>query len=149
MFDKSKIGQSFPPFIIEVERGKIREMALAIGDDNPIYASRETAQAAGYPDVPLYPTSPTTFMFWGNPKMMGELASLGLNVVRIIHSEEEYEYLAPIYPGDTLTGVTRLADGKSRQGQGGSIDILTLETRYTNQHSQPVLNMREVLIVRE
>ena len=46
MFDKSKIGYSFPPFTIEVERGKIRELALAIGDDNPIYQSREAAQAA-------------------------------------------------------------------------------------------------------
>lgn len=150
MFDKSKIGQSFPPFTIEVERVKIRELALAIGDDNPIYQSREAAQVAGYPDVPLYPTSPTTFMLWGNTKMMGELASLGINVMRIIHGEEEYEYLAPIYPGDALTGVTTLVDGKSRQGLGSSsIDILTIETRYTNQHSQPVLNMREVLIVRE
>jgi hypothetical protein len=43
-----------------------------------------------------------------------------------------------------------LVDGKSRQGQGGSsMDILTIETRYTNQHGQPVLNAREVIIVRE
>ncbi len=46
MFDKSKIGHSFPPFTVEVERGKIRELALAIGDDNPIYHSREAAHAA-------------------------------------------------------------------------------------------------------
>jgi len=150
MFDKSKIGQSFPPFSIEIERGKIRELALAIGDDNPIYQSREAAQAAGYPDVPLYPTSPTTFTFWGNTKMVGQLVSLGINVMRILHGEEEYEYLAPIYPGDTLTGVMTLVDGKSRQGQGGSsMDILTTETRYTNQHGQPVLNARQVIIVRE
>lgn len=150
MFDKSKIGQSFPPFTIEVERGKIRELALAIGDDNQIYQSREAAQAAGYPDVPLYPTSPTTFTFWGNTKMVGQLVSLGINVMRILHGEEEYEYLAPIYPGDTLTGVTTLVDGKSRQGQGGSsMDILTTEIRYTNQHGQSVLNARQVIIVRE
>ena len=149
MFDTSKIGQSFPPFTVEVERGKIRELALAIGDDNPIYSSREAAQEAGYPDVPLYPTSPTTFVFWGNMKMVGQLVSLGINVMRILHGEEEYEYLAPIYPGDTLTGVMTLVDGKSRQGQGGSsMDILTTEIRYTNQHNQPVLNARQVIIVR-
>ena len=111
MFDKSKVGQSFPPFTIEVERGKIRELALAIGDDNPIYQSREEAQAAGYPDVPLYPTSPTTFTFWGNRKMISQIASLGINLMRVLHGEEEYEYLAPIYPGDTLTGVMTLVDG--------------------------------------
>ena len=150
MFDKSKVGQNFPPFTIEVERGKIRELALAIGDDNPIYQSREAAQAAGYPDVPLYPTSPTTFAFWGNTKMVGQLVSLGINVMRVLHGEEEYEYLAPVYPGDTLTGVMTIVDGKTRQGQAGSsMDILTVEVRYTNQHGQPVLNARQVIIARE
>lgn len=149
MFDKSKIGQSFPPFTIEVERGKIRELALAIGDDNPIYQSREAAQAAGYPDVPLYPSSPTTFSFWGNTQMGAQFVSLGINVMRALHSEEEYEYLAPIYPGDTLTGVMTIVDGKTRQSSSGSMDILTVEIRYTNQHNQPVLKARQVAIVRE
>ena len=150
MFDKSKIGQSFPPFTIEVERGKIRELALAIGDDNPIYQSREAAQAAGYADVPLFPTAPTMFTFWGNTNMVSQIASLGINVMRVLHGEEEYEYLAPIYPGDTLTGVMTLIDGKTRHGKGGSVmDILEVEIRYINQHSQPVLNVREMIIVRE
>jgi len=150
MFDKSKIGHSFPPFTIEVERGKIRELAIAIGDDNPIYQSRAAAQAAGYDDVPLSPTAPTMFGFWGNTRLGGELLSLGLNVMRILHGEEEYEYLAPIYPGDVLTGVTTIADGKTRQsGSGSSMDIVTMETRYTNQRGDPVLNAREVIIVRE
>lgn len=150
MFDKSKIGYSFPPFTIEVERGKIRELALAIGDDNPVYQSREAAQAAGYPDVPLFPTAPTMFTFWGNTKMVSQIVSLGINVMRILHGEEEYEYLAPISPGDTLTGIMTVVDGKTRQSKdGSSIDILTTEIRYTNQHGQPVLNAREMILVRE
>ena len=150
MFDKSMIGKSFPPFSIEVERGKIHELALAIGDDNPIYHSREAAQAAGYSDVPLYPTSATTFAFWGNTRMGRQLADAGLNLMRILHGEEEYEYLAPIYPGDMLTGVATIVDGKTRQGGGGSsMDIVTIEVRYTNQHGQPVLHARQVVIVRD
>jgi acyl dehydratase len=150
MFDKSKIGYSFPPFTIEVERGKIRELALAIGDDNPIYQSREAAQAAGYPDVPLFPTAPTLFTFWGNTKMVSQIVSLGINVMRVLHGEEEYEYLAPINAGDILTGVMTVVDGKTRQGKdGSSMDILTTEIRYINQHGQPVLNAREMILVRE
>src|SRR5579885_1551050 len=149
MFDTSKVGQSFPPFTIEVARCKVHELALAIGDTNPIYHSREAAQEAGYPDVPLFPTSPTTFAFWGNTNMGKHLVDMGLNVMRILHGEEEYEYLAPIYPGDVLTGVTTLIDGKSRQGKdGSSMDILTTETRYTNQNNQPVLNARTTFVVR-
>ena len=150
MFDKSKIGYSFPPFTIEVERGKIRELALAIGDDNPIYQSREAAQAAGYTDVPLFPTAPTLFTFWGNAKMVSQIVSLGINVMRVLHGEEEYEYLAPINAGDILTGIMTVVDGKTRQGKdGSSMDILTTEIRYTNQHGQRVLNAREMILVRE
>ena len=146
MFDSSKIGQSFPPFTIQVERGKVHELALAIGDENPIYHSRE---AAGYADMPLYPTSPTVFAFWGNTQKMGQQASLGIELKRVLHGEEAYEYLAPIAPGDTLTGIMTLADVKTTQGQGGtSMDIITFETRYTNQHGMPVLTDREVVILR-
>jgi len=149
MFDKSKVGHSFPPFTIEVERGKIRELALAIGDDNPIYQSKEAAQAAGYPDVPMYPTLPTVFSFWGNTQYIDQLSSLGINLMGVLHGEEEYEYLAPIYPGDTLTGVMRLVDARSRQTQGATLDILTIETDYANQHETLVLKARQVVIVRE
>src|SRR5438128_4666467 len=150
MFDTSKIGHSFPPFTIEVERCKIHELALAIGDPNPIYHSREAAQQAGYKDVPLFPTAPTMFGFWGNTKSDSQLVSMGINVMRALHGEEEYEYLAPIYPGDILTGVTTIVDGKTRKGKDGStLDILTTQTRYTNQDNIAVLNTRTMVVVRE
>lgn len=149
MFDTSRIGESFPPFTIQVERGKIRELALAIGDDNPIYQSLEAAQAAGYDDIPLFPTAPTIFQFWGNTQMIRNLVDLGVNVMGVLHGEEEFDYLGPVQDGDTLTGVTKLRDGKSRKGQNGSsMDILNLETSYTNQHGQAVLIARETVIVR-
>lgn len=149
MFDQSKIGYSFSPFTIEVERCKIHELTLAIGDDNPVYHGREAAQAAGYLDVPLSPTTPTIFSFWGNPHFREQLTSVGINVMRILHGEESYEYLATVYPGDTLTGVTTIADGKTRRSKDGSMDIITLQTRYTNQHHQPVLNATTMFVVRE
>lgn len=149
MFDHSKIGQSFSPFIIECERCKIHELALAIGDNNPIYHSPEAAQAAGYQDVPLSPTAPTIFSFWGNTHFREQLASIGINVMRILHSEESYEYLAAVYPGDTLTGVTTITDGKTRRSKDGTIDIITLRTCYTNQDNLPVVNATTMFVVRE
>jgi len=151
MFDKSKIGHSFAPFTVEVYRNKIHELTAAIGDNNPVYHSREAAQAAGFPDVPISPTTPTMFNFWGARQREGNsLASLGIDVRRILHGEEEYEYLAAIYPDDRLTGVTTVVDGKTRVGKDGlSMDIITTETSYTNQHNQPVLKTRSTVIVRE
>ncbi|HTI15372.1 MAG TPA: MaoC family dehydratase N-terminal domain-containing protein [Dictyobacter sp.] len=150
MFDKEKIGHSFPPFSLSIERGKIHELALAIGDMNPIYHDQQAAQAAGYDDIPLPPTAPTILTFWGNTQLWEQLASVGINVKRILHGEEEYEYLAPIAPGDLLTGVTTIVDGKSRRGKdGSSMDIVTTETRYSNQQQQPVLSARTMFVVRE
>jgi acyl dehydratase len=150
MFDQSKIGQSFAPFTYEVQRNKIHELTTAIGDSNTIYHSREAAQEAGFSDVPISLTTPTMFSFWGNRQRGASLAEVGINVARVLHGEEEYEYLAPIYPGDVLTGTTTLVDGKTRQGSNGrSMDILTLETRYVNQDNQPVLNTRTTIVVRE
>lgn len=149
MFDTNKIGQSFPPFTIEVERVKIHELALAIGDTNPIYHSREAALETGYKDVPLPPTAPTIFHFWGNIEQVHHLTNVGINVMRILHGEEEYEYLAPIYPGDILTGVSTIISGKTRKTRDGSMDIVTIETRYTNQDNQHVLSARTMFVVRE
>ena len=149
MFDQSKLGQSFPAFTIEVERSKIRELASAIGAPYPIYHNRAAAQAAGYKDVPMFPTSPTIFHFWGNTNAWKQLSEAGINVMRVLHSEEEYTYLAPIYPGDLLSGITTIIEGKTRHIKDGSMDIVTTETRYTNQQGQHVLTARTALVVRE
>ncbi len=149
MFDKSLLGHSFPPFTFELARVKIHELALAIGDTNPIYHDRSAAQAAGYQDIPLSPTTPTLFTFWANIHMWEQMKDAGLNITRILHGEEEYEYLAPISPDDTLTGVMTIVDGKSRRVRDGSMDIVVVETRYTNQRNKHILNAKTMFVVRE
>jgi acyl dehydratase len=145
MFDTSSIGKSFPAFTLEVERAKLHEFALAIGETNPIYHSRQAAQEAGYEDVQMLPTMPTQFEFWGNPGWMERLREIGLNTTHLLHAEQEFEYLAEVKPGDVLTGVTTVLDGKARRG----LDMATLETRYTNQRGQDVLTARMKVVVRE
>ncbi|HVB25762.1 MAG TPA: MaoC family dehydratase N-terminal domain-containing protein [Ktedonobacteraceae bacterium] len=147
MFDTTKIGHSFPPFSVAIERIKIQELALAIEDDNPAYQSQETA---GYAGVLLPPTIATQFLFWGNTHFVEQLAELGLDVNRLMHREEEYEYIAPMQPGETLTGVMTVLDGASRRGPGNtSIDLVTLQIHYTNQQGKPVLIATTRLVSRE
>lgn len=145
MFDTSSIGKSFPAFTIEVERAKLHEFALAVGETNPIYHSREEAREAGYEDVQMLPTMPTQFEFWGNPGWMERLREIGLNTTRLLHAEQEFEYLKEVKPGDVLTGVTTVLEGRARRG----LDMATLETRYTNQHGELVLTAQMKVVVRE
>jgi acyl dehydratase len=150
MFDTSKIGYSFPPFPVSIEQTKLRELALAIGDPDPVYQDRQVAQAAGYEDVPLLPTTATIFLFWENRRFIEQLAGLGLDVVRLIHREESYEYLALLHPGEMLTGVMTVLDGSTRRGPGNTtIDLVTLRLSYTNQEGRMVLVATTRLVSRE
>ena len=150
MFDTSKIGYSFPSFLVRVEPVKLRELALAIGDPNPVYQDQQAAQAEGYEDIPLPPTAATIFLFWENRRFIEQLTELGLDVTRLIHREESYEYLAPVHPGETLTGVMTVLDGSTRKGRDDStIDLVTLRLCYTNHEGQEVLKATTRLITKE
>ncbi|GAC1359735.1 MAG: MaoC family dehydratase N-terminal domain-containing protein [Ktedonobacteraceae bacterium] len=149
MFDKNLLGHSFPPFTFELTRVKIHELALAIGDENAIYHDSAAARAAGYEDIPFPPTGPTLLTFWANTRMWQQMRSAGLNVERILHGEEEYEYLAPIKPTDALTGIMTIVDGKTRRLKDGTMDIVVVETRYTNQHNEHVLQAKTMFVIRE
>jgi hypothetical protein len=145
MFETRFIGRSFPAFTIEVERAKLHEFALAVGETDPIYHSRQEAQAADYQNVQMLPTMPTQFEFWGNPGWMERLREIGLNTARLLHLEQDFAYLGEVVPGDVLTGVTTVIDGKARRG----LDLATLETRYTNQRGEHVLTAQMKVVVRE
>ena len=147
MFDTSKIGHSFPPFPVAIERTKLRELALAIGDPNPIYQDRQGVEDS---DIPLLPTTATIFLFWENRHFIEQLAELGLDVKRLIHREESYEYLAALHIGETLTGVLTVLDGSTRKGRGATtIDLVTLRLSYTNRDGQTVLVATTRLVSRE
>lgn len=147
MADKSAVGKEFPPYTWEVERGKIREMAQAIGDNNPIYMDKETAIQEGYKDVVASPTFITVPAMWTGvgAKIYQELK---IDYARILHGEERYEYFQEIYPGDVLTGRTKVVSIETKSGKSGDMDVVTRETLYTNQRNEPVLKARSVTVER-
>ncbi len=144
MIDPAIVGTTFPPFQYAVERSKIRELAAALGDPNPIYRDVEAARAAGYPDLPAPPTLPTLFSFWAEPPLLSRLETLGVDLPRVLHGEEEYEYRRPVYAGDTITGTMTVTNVRARRG----MEFLSLETTYVNQHGETVVIARTLMIVR-
>jgi acyl dehydratase len=148
MADKSFIGKEFPAFTWEVERGKIRELATAIGDDNPIYVDSEAAVKEGYEDVVAPPTFITAVNFWSE---IGKRvnAAAGINFSRVLHGGETYEYFKEIYPGDVLKGVTKIVSIETKPGKSGDMEIITRETLYTNQKDELVLKATTVAVERK
>ena len=148
MADMSKIGKEFPPFTWEVASVKSKELMLALGDNNPIYTDRKAALDAGYQDLPAPPTYLTLPLMWNNmiPRIIQDL---GVDFFsKTLHGEEEYEYFEEIYPGDVLTGSSKIADIIEKSGKGKKMNLIVIETVYTNQKDEKVASSKSVMIER-
>ncbi|MGD0074092.1 MAG: MaoC family dehydratase N-terminal domain-containing protein [Candidatus Binataceae bacterium] len=148
MADKSLIGKSGKPFTMPVEWGKVREFARAIKDRNPVYYDPEVAkkECGG---IPITPTFLMASSFWqaSSAQEAGAGLDLGFDTRRILHGEQEFEYFKPIFVGDVLTGVARVADIYEKDGgRGGKMTFAVVETEYTNQKGEKVAVARSVLI---
>jgi hydroxyacyl-ACP dehydratase HTD2-like protein with hotdog domain len=123
MKPEDAVGITDEPTTIPVERGKIREFALACFDGNPEYT-----QAAS-PPVP--PTFLTVRNFW----MTGAtspLARVGLDLRRLLHGGEEYVFHgSPPRAGDELTMQTRIDKVYEKQGKrGGTMTFVESVTQF-------------------
>ena len=143
MADRSQIGKTGKPFKIPIEWSKVREFARAIKDPNPVYFDPEAArkECGG---IPIPPTFLQTSAFWqdadSSPRMDFDLR-------RILHGEQEFEFLGPIFVGDVLTGVAKVADIIEKEGgRGGKMTMMFMETEYTNQRGEKVALARSTLI---
>jgi acyl dehydratase len=143
MADKSMIGRSGKPFTMPIEWGKVREFARAIRDPNPVYFDPELAkkECGG---IPVPPTFLMTGSFWQSPE---SVPPLSFDLRRILHGEQEFEFLKPVFVGDTLTGTTRIADVYEKEGgRGGKMTFMVLETEYRNQKGEKVALARSTTI---
>ena len=145
MIDRTYIGHTMPAFAVDVEKGRLRFFAKAIGQTDPVYTDEEAARAAGHPGLPV----PPTFLFClemesPNPGAIRDL--LGLDYKRLLHGEQGFSYHAMAYAGDTLTFSQRIEDIYDKKN--GALEFVVRKTLVTNQHEQLVAELRCVTVMR-
>jgi len=69
---------------------------------------------------------------------------LGLDLIRLLHAEQEFEHGAPVRPGDELTTEGEIVEVRSR----GSLDFLTVRTETVNGSGERVLVARWTAVIR-
>jgi acyl dehydratase len=157
MADRSKLGMEIPPYTITVEKSKIAEFAVAVGlkdykeQIDPIYYNEEAAKKAGYQGIPVPPTFLTSFFFWTGEGLLGIVKALGIDLGKLLHSEEEYEYLGNIYAGDVITRkmkVVEMFERGKRDRLGRFVDVTILETEIINQRGELVGKVRSTMMER-
>jgi acyl dehydratase len=138
------MGKTFPPYEFHVERGKIREFADAIGDLNPIYRDPDYAAKTPLGGIFAPPTLLRTFLY----ETRDAVEALKVKDWSfIVHGEQEFDYLAPIFAGDVLTAqdkIVSIAEKESRRA--GKLQIAVIETTFHNQRGEKVQVARRTLV---
>ena len=145
MIDKRHIGHVLPRYTVDVERGRLRFFAKAIGQTDPVYSDEAAARGAGYPGLPV----PPTFLFClemdgPDPSAVREL--LGIDLGKVLHGEQNFTYHAMAYAGDQLSFEQRIVDIYEKKN--GALEFVVRETRVVNQHDVLVAELRAVTVVR-
>lgn len=145
MIDRTKIGMEFPVFTAPVERGRLMFFAKATGQTDPIYLDVETAQAAGYGNLPAPPTFPFVLDMEA-PTILPCVDALGLDMNRVLHGLQDFEYFGAIEAGDEITVTSRIADMYDKKG--GALEFVVQENCYTNQREELVAKAVTTIVYR-
>ena len=136
----------------EIGRAAFRQYALAVGDFNPLYSSREIAASNGLRDVMAPPTLVCDTWQYVDSDMdeRGDLAGRGsFGKLTGLRAGNEYEFFQPVHPDDVITARWLVKDVYERTGRSGSMIFQVVEATYRNQRGELLARNTETLFYRE
>lgn len=119
-------------FTYTIEKGKLKELAIALGDQKESYMNGDA--------VP--PTFATVIEFWGGQISIS--AVIGLNLSKVLHGEQSYEYIGTLKAGDEITVHTMVEKVFTKAG----MNFIVLKKEFLNQYGELVLIGRSTIIER-
>ena len=143
--DKKHIGHEFKAFTTVAEAGKLKLFCKAIGEEDPIYQSEEAAKKAGYPRIPVSPTF-LQALTNDDPEKGGLLKLINVDIGLILHGEQHYDYLAPVFVGDKVTCQQKIVDIYDKKG--GALWFVVQEMEMKDQAGKLLAKGRGVTVVR-
>jgi acyl dehydratase len=141
--NQSLKGKTYPELAFEVERDRVTQFALAVGEDDPRFTDLEAAKAEGFPEQLAFPTFPTVLQILTSAQVVVD-EELGLDYSRVVHGEQEYEWRRPIVVGDRLRVAPRIADVYAK----GPNEFLVIEGEITDADGEVVCVARTTLLSR-
>ncbi len=146
MIDRAHIGKTWGPWTVDVEKGRLRLLAKAIGETRPVYHDEAAARAAGYRSI----LAPLTFAYCllaDDPGGHGYLGELGIPTERILHGELQLKLFDSICAGDRIRLTRVLSDVIVKKG--GALEFAVFDSVVTNcDGDRTVARIRNLLAVR-
>ena len=123
-----------------VEQGKIAEFARAVLNEDDAYLRA---------DAVAPPTFPQSMALWRAraPRPESGTGRGGLDMRRVLHGEQEFEYVRPLRAGDVLTATSHVKDRFEKEGKrGGTMTFIISETVFRDQDGEVVAYSRGTTI---
>jgi len=146
MVDQSAVGREFTTVTARVEPGRLRFFLDTIGETNPLYRDETAAQAAGYSAAPVPPTYLFCLEMMDATIPFEFLTALNIDLARVLHGEQRFDYHAPVVIGDTLTFRPRVTGVSEKKG--GAMTLVVIETSVTNQDGVQVADISRTVVIR-
>jgi acyl dehydratase len=136
------LGKEFARSEQHVTRDMLLDYANLLGTTHPPYIDAEEARAQGYRDLIAMPT----FLIAdaATPLVPPEIPFHGGG----LNAGYECTYFGEVYPGDTLTYSTCIADLYDKTGRSGTMRFVIRETTVSNQDGKIVAIVRNPFILR-
>lgn len=156
--DRRFIGREYGPFVYEAGLEKMREFAYAVGGSipstgysatgapegmNPVLFDETAAQASPWGSVIALPSFAVTFAIAPFARACAD-PELALNLLRLVHGEQAFEFLEVVRPGDRLTTHGKITDITTKR----SLDFLQVTTETRNQKDALVVRATWTAIIR-
>lgn len=146
MVDVTRIGYRHPAHTVEVEKGKLRFFARAIGEASPVFLDEDAARAAGFRSLPAPPTYAFSLEL-DQPRPFAVLEALGVRLDRVLHGTQRFIYHEPICAGDRITLQPVVEDIYEKKG--GAMAFIVIRTTATNQLGELTVDMIKTIAVRQ
>jgi acyl dehydratase len=126
--NKATIGRSYPPVTTKVTLEAMQRYARAYNDDNPRFFDERAADGIVAP--PMFGVT----VIWDS--VMGALAdpAAQVDLLRLLHGEQDMEFPNPIRPGDEISSTAKVASIETK----ASGETMVLEIVASNQRSECV-----------
>jgi acyl dehydratase len=155
--DPKYIGKKYGPYTYEIGLEKMREFAYAIAGGVPsscfqasvphglnlLLHDAKAGRESPYKSVIAFPTFCVTFAM----KPFAEAVTdpdLDINLVMLVHGEQDFEFFDVMRPGDTMTSVGTITQIYEKAGK----DFLVLITESKNQKDKLVVRGTWTAVIR-
>lgn len=155
--DRKHVGREYGPYRYELGLEKMREFAFAVGGAVPMAGYAEApaglspllydearAKEGRYGSVIASPTFCVTFAIRPFVDAVAD-PQLGINLLMLVHGEQDFELFDVMRPGDVMTTTGRITEISEKAGK----DFVTVVTESKNQTGKLVVRGTWMAVIRQ